>query len=422
MHKFIRMWALVAALFSSAGVVSAATPSEFYQGLLRRGTASYEANRYTDAAKQLRIAAFGMVETIDQYQLAQIYLALTYDKLSEPDRAREAARRVAVAERVERKYAGLPLSDSVRTAFEKIAGRLLSPSDSATLLRGAEGSVTPQTTKSSPPTTKPTTTVQAPVQAPPSTPRRTTAPPQTKTQAAQATEPRNTIPPPQTSSPENTAPQTVTAVPQRETPRTETAAQPAPKPQTTAAAPQSQPVKPPQAATASAPPATKPPPVATSQRPATSPATRVEGGETSGRGGPIEPSRSAAPAPAPRALSASEVAAKLASAERGINAGNLNDARRAYRELLGAPGLDHETLIRVAEGLYRSRDFSGALTAFNRVGALRRGEEPYRYYIAVALYETGDLARAKKELAGALPFIEVTPDVARYRARIEGAQ
>jgi hypothetical protein len=115
------------------------------------------------------------------------------------------------------------------------------------------------------------------------------------------------------------------------------------------------------------------------------------------------------------------VATRLTAAERGLNAGNLNDARRAYRELLGAPGLDHETLIRIAEGLYRARDFSSALTAFNRVGTLRRGEEPYRYYIAVAAYETGDFARAKKELTAALPYIEVTPDVARYRTKIEGS-
>jgi hypothetical protein len=55
------------------------------------------------------------------------------------------------------------------------------------------------------------------------------------------------------------------------------------------------------------------------------------------------------------------------------------------------------------------------------VGTLARGEEPYRYYLAVALYETGQYARAKQELADVLPFIEITPDVARYRTKIEGA-
>jgi hypothetical protein len=115
------------------------------------------------------------------------------------------------------------------------------------------------------------------------------------------------------------------------------------------------------------------------------------------------------------------VSTRLTVSERALNGGNLVDARRLYRELLAAPGLDHDTLIRVAEGLYRSRDFSGALNAFNRVGALRRGEEPYRYYIAVAAFESGDIGRAKRELAAALPYIEITPDVARYRSKIESA-
>ena len=37
MHKFIRMWAWVAVLIGTAAAASAATPSEFYLGLLRRG-------------------------------------------------------------------------------------------------------------------------------------------------------------------------------------------------------------------------------------------------------------------------------------------------------------------------------------------------------------------------------------------------
>ncbi len=402
MHKFIRMWALVAVLFGTAVAASAATPSEFYLGLLRRGTAAYDASRYADAQKQLRLAAFGLVEAVDQYQLAQVYLTLTYDKLSDPDRAREAAHRVVLAERVERKYAALPLPAEVRTTFETAANRLLSASESAMLLRGAP---------MSPPPPTPQQRATASTQTPPSTPRSTTTVPQAKpqpaqTSASQPTQPRNTIPEPQTATP---APQTT-------------------KPQTTVAAPPPQPVKPPPPTTTTqtAPTTTKPAQTATTQpRPAPSPTptSTPKTGGTEARGGPVEPARPApAPsAPAPRALTASEVATRLTAAERALNSGNLNDARRAYRELLGAPGLDHEALIRIAEGLYRARDFSSALSAFNRIGTLRRGEEPYRYYIAVALYETGDFAGAKKELAAALPYIEVTPDVARYRVKIEGS-
>jgi tetratricopeptide (TPR) repeat protein len=362
MHKFIRMWALVAVLVGTAGVASAATPSEFYLGLLHRGTASYDAGRYADAQKQLSIAAFGLVEAIDQYQRAQVYLTLTHDKLGDPDRAREAAHRLVLAERVERKYASLQLPAEVRTAFEAAANRLLSASESGMLLRGAPMNPPPAAT----PQRAVTSTRTAPSTPPP---RTATTIPQAKPQPSQASASQSpTLPQPRTTTPES-APHTITLAPQN------------PKPQ-----------------------ATKPAQTATAQpRPVPPPTTKP-----------------APPKPA-STLTASEVATRLTAAERGLNAGNLNDARRTYRELLGAPSLDRETLIRIAEGLYRARDFSAALTAFNRVGTLRRGEEAYRYYIAVALYETGDVVRAKKELAAALPYIEVTPDVARYRTKIEGA-
>lgn len=354
MHNLIRTTALVAVLAGLAAPATAATQSEFYTNLLRRGVASYEANRYPDAAKQLRIAAFGLVDAIEQYQVAQVYLTLTYDKLGLTESAREAARRVALAERVERRYAAIPASQPVRVAFEALAARLLSPGEMA-ILRGG------------------------PVPAPPTT---------------QVTKPQ-VLPQQQTSA----APPKPAANP------------PAPKPQpsqpvTSAPAPQ----------TAATKPVVKPAPTTPAVNPPANPPVA-----TAGRGGPLEPARPAVP-PAPRPLSASEINSRLASGERALNGADLTAARRAYRELLAAPGLDHDALVRVAEGLYRSRDFGGALTAFGRLGTLRRGEEPYRYYIAVAAYETGDYARAKKELAAALPYIEITSDVARYRSRIEGVQ
>jgi tetratricopeptide (TPR) repeat protein len=306
----------------------------------------------------LSLAAFGLVEAIDRYQIAQVYLTLTYDKLGDPDRAREAAHRLVLAERVERKYASLPLAAAVRTAFEAAANRLLTASESAMLLRGAAMNPPP------PATTQQRAAVST--RTPPSTPPpRATTVPQAKPQPSQASASQPPpLPAPRTTTPES-APHNITPTPQ-----------------------------------ATKPPATKPATTATA-RPAPAPPKPAP--------------------PKPSALTASEVATRLTAAERGLNAGNLNDARRAYRELLGASGLDRETLIRIAEGLYRARDFSSALTAFNRVGTLRRGEEAYRYYIAVAFYETGDVARAKKELAAALPYIEVTPDVARYRTKIEGS-
>jgi tetratricopeptide (TPR) repeat protein len=361
MHKFIRMWALVAVLTGTAGVASAATPSEFYLGLLHRGTAAYDAGRYADAQRQLSIAAFGLVEAVDQYQIAQVYLTLTHDKLGDPDRAREAAHRLVLAERVERKYASLQLPAELRTAFEATANRLLSANESAMLLRGAPMTPPPPPAAQQ----RPAATTRTAPSTPP--PRTATAVPQAKPQPSQASASQSpTLPEPRTTTPESAPRQNTSPAPQTT------------KPQTT---------KPASTATAT-----------TQPRPAPPPTTKPSS-----------------------ALTASEVATRLTAAERGLNAGKLDEARRAYRELLGAPGLDRDKLIRIAEGLYRARDFSSALTAFNRVGTLRRGEEAYRYYIAVAFYETGDVARAKKELAAALPYIEVTPDVARYRTKIEGS-
>lgn len=422
MHNFIRITTLVVVLIGTAAPVTAATQSEFYAGLLRRGVASYEAKRFPDAARQLRIAAFGLVDTIDQYQLAQIYLTLTHDKLGEADRAREAARRVVIAERVERKYAAVPVPPAVRSAFEALAGRLLTPTEVATL-RGGGTSAPPI---SRPATTPPRSTANKPQTSP--APRGTTTAPQTTAPrtsasttppASQRPQPQATLPAPRATTPENTAPQTSTPVPQPQKPKPEP---PAPKP-----------IKPPSPATTIAtttattstanttPSATPTKATAQPQRPATPAPTKAGGAGADGRGGPVEAVRPPVPAPVPRPLSASEITARLTAAERALNGANLSEARRLYFELLAAPGLDHNGSIRVAEGLYRARSFAAALTAFNRVGSLRRGEEPYRYYIAVAAYETGDFARAKKELAVALPYIEITADVARYRTRIEGS-
>ncbi|HEX6641005.1 MAG TPA: hypothetical protein VF215_07815, partial [Thermoanaerobaculia bacterium] len=285
---------------------------------------------------------------------------------------REAAHRVAVAEKIERRFGSLALPAPVRSAFDALSARVLSATDAALLY---------SSTTAPPPAMVPQT-VTKPVTKPVAPPPATTQPPVEKPPAT------TPIVTPPATDPEKPKPQPV-------------------------------PVKPPQAAT------TKPAATTTTMTKAPT-TTKPVVNPTPVTPTPVAPTPVAptpvAPTPAPpRTLSASEVTSRLGAADRALNGGNLVDARRVYRELLAAPGLEHDTLIRIAEGLYRSRDFTGALLAFNRIGTLRRGEEPYRYYIAVALYETGDHARAKKELAAALPYIEITPDVARYRAKIESA-
>jgi tetratricopeptide (TPR) repeat protein len=240
------------------------------------------------ALGRLRIAAFGYVEDVARYEMAEAYIAIAAQRLNRPDEARIALKRIVLAERIERRFASLQLSPALRGAIAEAAKALLTPSQAALL-------------------TMPS-------------------------------------PEPQVATPTPTPPPKVgmTIVPD--------------------------------------------PIVAT-------PASRPQ------------PARDPAPI--------------LADADRALHAGDLAQARAGYASLLALSELPRATLLKTGEGLCRARDFLAAVRAFERAGAFAKGEEPYRYYYAVALYESGRYRDAKRELAAALPFIEATPDVQRYRAKIE---
>jgi tetratricopeptide (TPR) repeat protein len=307
----------------------AAGSTDFYLTLLRRGAADVEAGRHADATAMLRLAAFGLLESIEHYETAQAYLAVALDHLGQTDEARQAAQRIVAAERVEKKFRGIALPAAIRTAFESVAKKVLSASDASALSGGATAPVT--------------------------------AAPAIVDKVDVVTETRKPV--------------IVPAKPV-ETPKVQPPApKPQPQPQT------SQPAKPqPQ-----------------TQKPQPQPA-------------PVQPQRT------------TDVPAQLSAGERALTTANINEARRIYRDLLTVQGLDHGTMIRIGEGLYRSRDFANVLAAFDRAGTLRSGEEAYRYYLAVAAFEVGQFDRARRELAAALPFIELTPDVQRYRTKIEAAR
>lgn len=344
MRKLFQTTLLLLAL-SIGATATAATPNDFYMGLLRRGAADVEAGRFNDALTPLRLAAFGLVETIDQYETALAYLTIALDRTGDATRTRDALQRILAAERVQRKFATLTFPPSIRASFDAVARKVLTSAEVASL--SATSVATPSATP------------RPPVE----TPSRGTA-----------------------DQPRTEQPRTATTQPSTQT---QTSAQPANPPATKPADPKPAVTIPQQQS--SAPLVLKPPP------PPPPPAPQQQ---------------------APRI----DVPARLAAAERALGAANLVEAKKIYRELLDAPNVDHATAIRIAEGLYRARDFAGTLTAFQRVGTLRPGEEAYRYYIAVAAYETGQFERAKRELANALPYIEATADVQRYRVKIEAAR
>lgn len=109
----------------------------------------------------------------------------------------------------------------------------------------------------------------------------------------------------------------------------------------------------------------------------------------------------------------------LRTAETAAGNGRIDEAVRIYTGLAGSTAVPREVLAEAAVGLYRTGAFREAAQAFRKFGTFAKGEEDLRYYYAVALYETGSYADAQKELACALPFIQVTDDVSRYRTKIE---
>ncbi|MCU1349379.1 MAG: hypothetical protein JWO56_2409, partial [Acidobacteria bacterium] len=274
-----------------AVAAGAAEGSNFYPNLLRRGASDLAAGNYEKALKELRIASFGLVDSLPEFQTAHVYMAIAAKKLNRDADARSAVLRVVAGERIERHYASLPLSQEMRTAFDAIARKLL-PADQVSFLYGTGPAPGPQ-----PPRTVPAPT---PLTVQPATPQPSAplAEPQPQPQVA--------VPVPAPASKSTKPPIDRKPQPQRQVPA------PAPVP-----APQ--PVKPP------------------------------------------------VPAPqTPKGPTAAEVTRQLNAAEGALGRNDLSAARVIYRQVLEASALDHETAIRLAEGLYRARDFANALRAFGR--------------------------------------------------------
>lgn len=122
----------------------------FYQNLLERGKTAFQGGQYETAARNLKIAAFGFLESLPDYETAEIYLALANHRLGRDDQARNAIESVMRAEQVKPTYRTLALDPRIRSAFETVIAALL-PSRSL-------GSTAPPTTVRQQPTSTPPST------------------------------------------------------------------------------------------------------------------------------------------------------------------------------------------------------------------------------------------------------------------------
>jgi hypothetical protein len=109
----------------AAAPLHAATVNDFYASLLKRGVEHVAAGSYEAGAGELKLAAFGLVDSLELYQTAQVYLTIASQHLNREPQTRAAATRVLAAERLEPHYAKLTLPETVRKEFEAIAQKVL---------------------------------------------------------------------------------------------------------------------------------------------------------------------------------------------------------------------------------------------------------------------------------------------------------
>jgi hypothetical protein len=441
--------ALVLAMVLGGGALFAAPPNDFYVSLLQRGIAHANAGSNAAALGELRIAAFGLVDNVPEFALAEAYLGIVAQRLKlEPD-ARHALQRLVAAERIERNYAALALPAEVRAELETIARTLLTP-DQVALLHGAGPSpaAVPMTPAPLPPAPVVVTPLPLPIvpsaPGPAPQPELMTPAPAPVVVPAPALEATVStpapVPPPQpASATRNPSPATPSPAPAPLPPRQPASATRNPSPATPSPAPA--PLPPPQPASASrnpkpvtpspapaaaaSPITTDDPPPAAPDRTETANSLRREqermATERRIEERAAELERHALPPATASASAPSDVRVRLAAADAALASGDLGAARAGYAELVETPSLDRASALHIAESLYEAGDYRNAVRAFQRVGTFRAGEEPQRYTFALALYETGNYRAAKRELAAAVPKLEETSELLRNRAKIEGA-
>lgn len=121
------MNALVRPLVALLSILTAVPvlAQSFYEARFQAGVVDFNRGAYSRAADELRVAAFGRVDDIPSYITAEVYLAVTNDRLEHAEDARTAALKVLQAERITPSYAALKLPPDVRASFEQLLPALL---------------------------------------------------------------------------------------------------------------------------------------------------------------------------------------------------------------------------------------------------------------------------------------------------------
>jgi hypothetical protein len=366
---------------------------DFYADHLQRGMANYERGNYAQAASDLRLAAFGLIESPPDYERALIYATLANWKLQRTDDARQLAEKIAAAERVAPSYAKLQIAPNVRAEIEAALPKLLRPNQLARVPAFAH------------------LAAQSAVQSPAPVPQAVAAPPSEAQamallQAGNERAARTMAEAIVADDYANAVAQTVLAilagrrgdwagvVDHYSVVRTRRRL--------------------------------------TDDEMNTFIVGLVRSGRTADANGvektrglrPFVAKATPTPTPAPTAAPATPPApaALLADADRAFAEGKPLAARETYRRLAALPNLPRDVALGVARGLSQTAAFRESSAVYQKLYPLHAGEEQHMFYEAVNRYEMGDYAIARKLLARALPALPKTRDVELYRSRIERTQ
>jgi hypothetical protein len=139
----------------------------FYESRFQAGVIDFNRGAYARAADELRVAAFGRVDDIPSYITAEVYLAVTNDRLEHAEDARVAAMKVLQAEKIMPSYAALKLPPDVRASFEQLLPALLTRDQLANVPAFARlASQAPAVQSGAPRSTRQTAVVPTPTKRP----------------------------------------------------------------------------------------------------------------------------------------------------------------------------------------------------------------------------------------------------------------
>lgn len=388
----------VGVLLLAAVAAFAASAATSPDASLDLGMRAFRAADYASAVVDLQAAADAYASG-PSYQTALVYLALAQFRLDREDDARATINRLLTAERLEPTYATLPL-EADAADFEALVAALAPAAElprNRHLVVEDPAAPLPAVTPATPPAEEPVTTTPAAVDAAAEV-RVEEIQEQTDRRIAEI---------------QADADRRIAAI-QADADRRIAAAEAAANERIAAAQAEAN------RRVAAAEAAAQQRVAAAEQQIAREAETRIAAAEASVPSGVA----GSQPATTPRRTESAPISGgaaltTLRQADELARTGDVDAAHELYVRLAAGRDTARDVLAESAVGLYRIGSYREAVDAFRRMNVFARGEEDLRYYFAVALYETGDYREAQKELSCALPFIQLTDDVARYRMKIE---